>query len=269
MTSSARRVRAQTVKYWQWFWTSDVVKTIAVNLGFAVLPQVVRNIVLGQLLTDIKCNGNTVYVAPVTPTVYGVGTSMISSTMSKFVPAYSAQTSAAMMAYSVDTSTAVSSVLSASLVFGHTLATTQAFAMVASSELTAAQASANVVLPFAGLAIAAFFSPCGASNIASCAYSGVTLKLTPKLLADVLDGTITTWGDANLATYNSWLSGSALATANTAIQLVGEIDTSETMTTLLSMLAPYKAGLSFSSTFGSGGTAAIETDMERVSCRQL
>ena len=264
---------AQTVKYWQWFWTSSVVREIAIKLGFAILPEVVRKVVLDALLADVRCNGALVYVPPVTPTVYGVGSAMLSSVLTSFVPAYGAATTEARFTYSSDLAngaaslpTAIANVLSAKLNLNGALATTQAFAVVPASRVSAADAVTNVVLPFAGVAILAVFSPCG-STLNGCQYSNAVLTLSPTLLADILDGTVNTWSDAKLLPLNPWLAGSNIATQGTSIQLVGEASTSETMTLLLELLQPFKPGLSFDATFGVGGTAIVEANKEQVSRR--
>ena len=44
----------ETVRFWRWFWTSPAVRTRAAELGFAVLPDAVRDVVLGRFLAEIK-----------------------------------------------------------------------------------------------------------------------------------------------------------------------------------------------------------------------
>ncbi|KAL1499218.1 hypothetical protein AB1Y20_013725 [Prymnesium parvum] len=229
-----------TVKFWRWFWTSPVVAELAVLHGFAPLPEVVKNVVLGSLLEDIRCNGRVVFEEVVQPTVYGMGSSLLSSLFSLFTPAYSAATDEATLVWSdaccdgsqgnVNIAAALEGVLSSTLLVGNLPSASQGFALVDHG----------------------------------CSYLDVQLRLSLPLLADILDGTASSWNDTALLPLNAWLADSPLATAATHIRLIGQPAESETMQNLLDLMRKYKPTISFATTFGASGSAIIEGSIERA-----
>ena len=47
--------------FWKWFLEDEVVKYIAEIYGFTVIPEMVRDFVLDEVLSIIKCDGEPVY----------------------------------------------------------------------------------------------------------------------------------------------------------------------------------------------------------------
>lgn len=82
------RERIETVRFWQWFYTSPVVAAGAARLGFATLPAVVRDQVLGRLLNQVQCAGSPALAAEEQQAVPAIGTSTLVPVLDLFRSAY-------------------------------------------------------------------------------------------------------------------------------------------------------------------------------------
>jgi len=83
------QTRVEAVSFWQWFYTSPIVAAGAERLGFATLPEVVRDQVLGTLLREVKCGPNSAIAQEEAQSVPVVGSQTVASAMALFRSAYS------------------------------------------------------------------------------------------------------------------------------------------------------------------------------------
>eukprot|EP00667_Euglena_gracilis_P000343 EG_transcript_343 len=87
------------VDFWVWFWRSDTVAALAADLGFGMLPEVVRNFVVGRFTEDIQCGGSKVWQEESVPVVSGYGPGSATRIFDKFRQAYALVNSSVALNY--------------------------------------------------------------------------------------------------------------------------------------------------------------------------
>ena len=71
----------QVVRFWSWFYKSDIIESLAEATGFSVFPRSVRQILRRELEADILCDGVPVFASALEYhfTLEGVGVSWLTA----------------------------------------------------------------------------------------------------------------------------------------------------------------------------------------------
>eukprot|EP00667_Euglena_gracilis_P004267 EG_transcript_4288 len=208
------------VDFWLWFWESSSVETLAVSLGFSVLPAVVKQQVVSRFQQDMQCNGTPVWRAAAVPVVAGYGTGSAALLFIRFQEAYAlVNTSVALNYTTLGASQDVAPYLAAG---GFVVSTTPL------------SSSADAV----GLVLAAQ---------AVVGISRFVLTLDGQTLARILNGDITTWLHKDIVALNpnGIFDSAGVALNDTAQRIVllqGPTSRSGPLTALLQSYYPAYTG---------------------------
>ena len=198
----------QTMEFFTWFYQSKTVEDIAATEGYAPLPELVREKVLQRLGSDILCEGMKLFLET-TVTLNMKGNTLAGIIVEDLIPAYSAAAPSVDLKFS---GVATSSQLD----FGPTPAEYVHF-----TEGLPSKAADFTHNPFFGFAIGVAFNLPGVGS----------LKLDLPTLAKILDGEVTTWNDAAIASLNSGV----VLPANPIIilDMLGQDDTTDVVKEIL------------------------------------
>jgi phosphate transport system substrate-binding protein len=179
----------KTVDFWYWFWHSPEVMKLANFHGFATLPTVVRNVVVGHLKDDIKCKDTLVFTPPKVVTIGAIGVPAMAGLFKKFSSIYSVIDSVSKVTFkeSAKARRALSTVAS------DLASNTMVLHTSASHTGAVAQTGTSGTLPFAGVG----YLMCGR----------VPVILDAATLGKILDGDIDTWLHADIKALQPAASG--------------------------------------------------------------
>eukprot|EP00667_Euglena_gracilis_P008108 EG_transcript_8205 len=226
---------AALAKFWLWFWNAAEVETIAISLGFSVLPTVVQKKVLARFKQDLQCGGAPVWRDAEVPVVAGYGPGAGVLVFDKFQEAYALVNSSVTLNYTVlGSDQDVNPYLQAG---GFVLST---------APLPSSTNAVTLVLAAQALA----------------GISSYVLTLDGLTLARILNGDITTWLHPDVLALNPKgirdSSGTALNdTAQRIVLLQGPTARSAPMTALMQRYYPAYTGAAVQA-------AELFTDPERL-----
>eukprot|EP00668_Euglena_longa_P026146 GGOE01032707.1.p1 GENE.GGOE01032707.1~~GGOE01032707.1.p1 ORF type:complete len:1109 (-),score=352.96 GGOE01032707.1:1408-4701(-) len=167
----------QTVAFWQWFLTADVIQSLAESHYFAQPPKVVRDIVVGRLVSDVTCLGQLVFQA-VTSQVMAMGETSVAGVLQALQEVYATIDPQMALQYTEGTLN-TSSAVAAALTTNH---------FVAVRQRSLAPAKGAETLLFAGVALVVI--------------TQYDLVLNLATLVRILEGNITTWLHPDLVALN-------------------------------------------------------------------
>eukprot|EP00667_Euglena_gracilis_P003863 EG_transcript_3874 len=227
----------QTVAFWYWFWTSDLVANIALNEKFSSLPAVVRDAVVSRFISDITCKGELMYQQATLPAVRGSGTSLLQGFFDTVINVYSLQQSGVNLTYTPDDGAvqAADPALS-SAAFG------------ASIDAAAAAPPGGYKLLLAGAG--------------AVAITPLNVTLDGATLAQILEGTVTTWLDPAILSLNPSgvydATGKLITNNSTPIQLLrGPFATSSSLAQLMQKYLPAYSGAAMQAAPASSSENAV------------
>jgi len=176
--------RLQTFKFLEWFYTNSVVKSLAKANGFGMLPSEVRIKVWNTLKNEFRCDGNLVAVEETKVQVEIEVNSALASVFSLTGQVYTL----------VDSSLDLSVTHSDNpLVPANMLTNLGVPTIKIGWRHNMVETDGIAISPYAGIGMGAIFDFCGA--VESCPFSSVSVKVSPVILASILDGTISSWSD--------------------------------------------------------------------------
>jgi ABC-type phosphate transport system substrate-binding protein len=257
--------RRETVKFWEWFYTSEHLAIAAERQSFVILPAGTRGLVLSRMVADVQCDGAPAYTALAPATLRGGGPDVFDSMMRNFEAAYVTRldivtgldTDVTMTFAPVHyTHAAVAALTNGSIDY--------AILPLGTPAATGAlPAETYIEMPYAGNALVAMVSLCPSLP---CPMENSTLVLDLEAVAALVNGSLTRWLDPRVVALNSWLGVEPYASfigATRAIALMGESAASETNQVLLRLLRTSIPSVTLAA-FETGGRARIEADAERV-----
>ena len=199
----------KTMEFWHWFWHSNSVRELAIQDDFAILPSVVRDVVVKRFISDIRCNGELVWKSGNRIQVTGVGTQVVSSLFMQLNQVYQTVDEFIAIDYDVD----------------DTPASPQDFMFVASPKHSISNAKDEISLMLAGFALVMVGT--------------IELLLDVETIARIFEGEITGFTDSRIRSLNREL----VVDHNARIQLVrGPMVTTEVFTALMTRHLPYYTG---------------------------
>jgi len=192
--------------FFLWFYEDSVARQFAVNLGFAPLPDTVRNLVTSRIKADLKCEGSLVFQPePLEDTQASFfGPQSLKSIMEQFSSVFTLATlgQATFEEYRiVGSRDAAEAALDKGVAF-----------VVGSNQdalnLISANADKVVRVPFAGVGFGLLMNFCPANpdqiDLSVCdgtkTFGG--LNMSPSVVEGVLTGTITMWDATEIAALN-------------------------------------------------------------------
>eukprot|EP00667_Euglena_gracilis_P011063 EG_transcript_11275 len=156
------------VDFWLWFWAADDVETMAISLGFSVLPTVVQKKVMARFEQDMRCDGAVVAQEAEIPVVEAYGPGSAATVFAKFQEAYALANSSVTLNYT---------------------------ALAGTKDVTPYLQAGGIVLSTAPLSSTTSAVTLVLAAEALVGISRYALTLDGKTLARILNGDITTWLD--------------------------------------------------------------------------
>eukprot|EP00668_Euglena_longa_P026143 GGOE01032704.1.p1 GENE.GGOE01032704.1~~GGOE01032704.1.p1 ORF type:complete len:1098 (-),score=352.84 GGOE01032704.1:1382-4642(-) len=207
----------QTVAFWQWFLTADVIQSLAESHYFAQPPKVVRDIVVGRLVSDVTCLGQLVFQA-VTSQVMAMGETSVAGVLQALQEVYATIDPQMALQYTEGTLN-TSSAVAAALTTNH---------FVAVRQRSLAPAKGAETLLFAGVALVVI--------------TQYDLVLNLATLVRILEGNITTWLHPDLVALNPSLNSSITNSSQQIILLNGPMSYFDSFTDSMRRYSPNFTG---------------------------
>jgi len=183
--------RLSTSKFWNWFYRSGVVREIAAANSFAMLPDSVRDIVLGRFNRDIKIDGNAVhfFVPLQVPPVLDIFFKHI------VVPAYG----------NIDAISPILSVVSLNESYSNN---DIVITFKSHADILLSSNHNTVGFNLATYSLAVVVNLCGNFHRSQCPFvSSPPVQLDILTLGAIFAGKITNWGDISITSRNKHLVG--------------------------------------------------------------
>jgi hypothetical protein len=246
----------QTVKFWDWFYTSSLVRKLAEQEGFSALPEGLRNTVLQRLKTDVLCGGIQVYRRVGADRVIRAGgLDWMSPSMDWNAINYER----AMPEYEPMPFQRAIEQLQASTLY---IAAVEKGYFLSSSAFD----DSIAIIPYMGVPVALAFSFCGIpQDDEACALADRTLAVDMGTVAALLSGNLTLWMDPRMVALNPWMASEPYASAigaTRAIVLISTPAESDTSQIVLQLIRRHQPNANLD---GLGGHALLAPNVRAVS----